>query len=145
MILHTLHHCLLAHLCKTFCINRQSFILTTPMQRCASILPLRYLYMLAKGDVECYKLLVLSPRQTQLTLHNRALNMARGHFISLRVNSAEYDRVWFSAGSAPLTACLVRLHLSCDFLRQFLLLPIICAVFPRSDFFLLSNEWGFKM
>ncbi len=46
MILHTLHHCLFG----SFVQNRQSFILTT--NATMQVFTLRYLYMLATGDVE---------------------------------------------------------------------------------------------
>ncbi len=49
MILHTLHHCLFGSFVQNLLLNRQSLILTTSATRCKY---LRYLYMLAKGDVE---------------------------------------------------------------------------------------------
>ncbi len=66
------------------------------------------------------------------------------HFIPLSSTSAEYDGVWFSAGSAPLTPVLF----VCIFLV--ILAPVsssahyLLQLFPRSDFFLLSNECVLK-
>ncbi len=59
MILHTLHHCLFGSFVQNLLLNRQSFVLTT--NATMWVFTLRYLYMLAKGDVDIYKLLVRSP------------------------------------------------------------------------------------
>ncbi len=50
MILHTLHHCRFGSFVQNLLLNRQSFILTTNAMM--QVFTLRYLYMLAKGDVE---------------------------------------------------------------------------------------------
>ncbi len=52
MILHTLHHCLFGSLVQNLLLNRQSFILTT--NATMQVFTLRYLYMLAKGDVDIF-------------------------------------------------------------------------------------------
>ncbi len=51
---------------------------------------------------------VVETRQTQLTLHNRAWIYGQG-FTSFPSSStsAEYDGVWFSAGSAPSADSLI--------------------------------------
>ncbi len=79
------------------------------------------------------------PRQTQLTLHNRAWIYGQG-FTSYPSSSTsvEYDRVWFSAGSAPLTPVMS----VCIFLV--ILAPVsssahyLLQLFPRSNFFFYS-------
>ncbi len=50
MISHTLHHCLFGSFVQNLLLNHQSFILTT--NATIEVTYLRYLYMLAKGDVE---------------------------------------------------------------------------------------------
>ncbi len=66
------------------------------------------------------------------------------HFIPLSSTSAEYDGVWFSAGSASLTPVLS----VC--ISLVILAPVtssahyLLQLFPRSDFFLLSNECVLK-
>ncbi len=50
MILHTLHRCLFGSFVQNLLLNRQSLILTT--NATMQVFTLRYLYMLAKGDVK---------------------------------------------------------------------------------------------
>ncbi len=52
MILHTLHHCLFGSFVQNLLLNRQSFILTTNAMM--QVFNLRYLHMLAKGDVDIF-------------------------------------------------------------------------------------------
>ncbi len=106
-------------------------------------LPLHACEGRCRDVISCYFGL---PRQTQLTLHNRAWIWSGVHFIPLSSTSAEYDGVWFSAGSAPLTSVLS----VCIFLV--ILAPVsssahyLLQLFPQSDFFffLLRNSC-FKM
>ncbi len=83
-----------------------------------------------------YKLLVRSPKENRLHCIIEHEYMARG-FTSFPSSStsAEYDGVWFSAGSAPLTPVLS----FCIFLV--ILAPVsssaryLLQLFPWSDFF----------
>ncbi len=52
MIFHTLHRCLFGSFVQNLLLNRQSLILTTNATMLSIYVTLRYLYMLAKGDVE---------------------------------------------------------------------------------------------
>ncbi len=47
-----LHHCLFGSFVKNLLLNRQSFIFTT--NATMQVFTLRYLYMLAKGDVDIF-------------------------------------------------------------------------------------------
>ncbi len=49
MILHTLHHCLFGSFVQNLLLNCQSILTTNAMMQ---VFTLRYLYMLAKGDVD---------------------------------------------------------------------------------------------
>ncbi len=112
------------------------------MQRC-KYLP--YLHMLAKGDVEMLYA-ASSVSRGKHSLHCIVEHEYGQGFTSfpLSSTSAEYDGVWSSAGSAPLTPVLF----VCIFLV--ILAPVsssahyLLQLFPRSDFFLLSNEWVLK-
>ncbi len=112
------------------------------MQRC-KYLP--YLHMLAKGDVEMLYA-ASSVSRSKHSLHCIIEHEYGQGFTSFPSSStsAEYDGVWFSAGSAPLTPVMS----VCIFLV--ILAPVsssahyLLQLFPRSDFSLLSNEWVLK-
>ncbi len=97
--------------------------------------------MLAKGDADiCIpKLLVRSPEANRLhCIIEHEYGQGFTSFPSSST-SAEYDGVWSSAGSAPLTPVLF----VCIFLV--ILAPVsssahyLLQLIPRSDIFLLSN------
>ncbi len=134
MILHTLHHCLFGSFVQNLLLNRQSFILTT--NATMQVFTLRYLYMLAKGDVEMlYAASSVSRGKHSLHCIIEHEYMARGSLHSFEFNFSRVRRVWFSAGSAPITPVLF----VCIFLV--ILAPVsssahyLLQLFPRSDFF----------
>ncbi len=100
------------------------------------VFTLRYLHMLAKGDVEMLYA-ASSVSRGKHSLHCIIEHEYGQGFTSFPSSStsAEYDGVWFSAGSAPLNACLVRLHLSGDFSASFFFCPLFAAVVSTERFF----------
>ncbi len=94
MILHTLHHCLFGSFVQNLLLNRQSFMM--------QVFTLRYLYMLAKGDVEMLYA-ASSVSRGKHSLHCIIEHEYGQGFTSFPPSptSAEYDGVWSSAGSAP--------------------------------------------
>ncbi len=71
--------------------------------------------------------------------------MARGSLHFLRVQLQQSTTGFGFQLGLQHYACLVRLHLSCDFSASFSSSAnYLLQLFPRSDFFLLSNECVLK-
>ncbi len=61
------------------------------------------------------------------------------HFIPLSSTSAEYDGVWFSAGSAPLTPVLSVCIFLVIFSASFFFCPLFTAVVFHGEFFFFTQ------
>ncbi len=108
-----------------------------------------HMFLQARVTLEAFPIVAPRGRSSKFpwrgTLHNRAWIWPGVHFISFEFNFSRIRRGLVFSWVCTNNACHVRLHLSCDFLRQFLLLPIICcSCFHGAIFFLLSNEWVLK-
>ncbi len=105
---------------------------------------LPYLHMLAKGDVEMLYA-ASSVSRGKHSLHCIIEHEYGQGFTSFPSSStsAEYDGVWFSAGSAPLTPVLSVCIFLVIFSASFFFCPLFAAVVSTERFFFYSvtNEF----